>query len=326
VFFALAIMDRVGGGVQAAFAPADSAALKAAVGTCTRTGSYGAYTYSCTGGCLGETPDGSCPTFAASDDGTGNPYGVMGDWDVSRVTSLKKTFYYARAFNADISKWNTARVTTMHTTFWGAAAFNADISKWDTAAVTIIAGTFLNAAAFNADISKWITAAVTTMQGTFYLAAAFNADISKWDTAAVTTMEIMFKNSGFKRTLCGGEWQSLSSNSNLTSTGRLGCCPAGSFMSNPMLNPFLVANSCQQCPAGTGPVSSNDETQCTIGEAPAPSPAADAAAPSSAADDVTPSSAAGAATHGKTGNSKSIHTVMIGVMIAFVTVIFSNAW
>jgi hypothetical protein len=106
-------------------------------------------------------------------------------------------------------------------------------------------------------------------------------------------------------------------------------------MSNPMLNPFLVANSCQQCPAGTGPVSSNDETQCTIGEAPAPSPAADAAAPSSAADDVTPSSAAddvtpssaaGAATHGKTGNSKSIHTVMIGVMIAFVTVIFSNAW
>jgi len=102
-----------------------------------------------------------------------------------------------------------------------------------------------------------------------------------------------------------------------------------------MLNPFLVANSCQQCPAGTGPVSSNDETQCTIGEAPAPSPAADAAAPSSAADDVTPSSAAddvtpssaaGAATHGKTGNSKSIHTVMIGVMIAFVTVIFSNAW
>jgi len=130
----------------------------------------------------------------------------------------------------------------------------------------------------------------------------------------------VFKNSGFKRTLCGGEWQSLSSNSNLTSTGRLGCCPAGSFMSNPMLNPFLVANSCQQCPAGTGPVSSNDETQW-IDECPA-----GAATPSSAADAATPSSAAGAATHAKASNSKSIHTVMIGVMIAFVTVIFSNAW
>ena len=38
--------------------------------------------------CLSETGDGSCPTFAASNDATGNPYGVMGDWDVSRVTRM----------------------------------------------------------------------------------------------------------------------------------------------------------------------------------------------------------------------------------------------
>ena len=101
-------------------------------------------------------------------------------------------------------------------------------------------------------------------------------------------------------------------------------------MSDPMLNPFSVAKSCQQCPAGTWRASSNDETQCTIGEAPAPSPAADAAAPSSAAGDVTPSPAAGAATRKKKmSNSNSIHSVMIDtIMIAFVTgiVIFSNAW
>jgi hypothetical protein len=59
------------GVVQAAFAPADRAALKAAVGTC-----------------LGETADGSCPIFAASNDVTGNPYGVIGAWDVSAVTSM----------------------------------------------------------------------------------------------------------------------------------------------------------------------------------------------------------------------------------------------
>ena len=94
-----------------------------------------------------------------------------------------------------------------------------------------------------------------------------------------------------------------------------------------MLDPFSVAKSCQQCPAGTWRASSNDETQCTIGEAPAPSPAADAAAPSSAAGDVTPSPAAGAATRKKKmSNSNSIHSAMIGVMIAFVIVIFSNAW
>ena len=78
-------------GTQAAFAPADSAALKAAVGTCTRSGTYPNYVYTCTGGCLGETADGSCPVFAASDATPGNPYGVIGDWDVSAVTTMEKS-------------------------------------------------------------------------------------------------------------------------------------------------------------------------------------------------------------------------------------------
>ena len=84
----LLMVDVVG----AVFAPADRAALKAAVGTCTRSGSDPNYVYTCTGGCLGETADGSCPTFAASNvPGTGNPYGVIGDWDVSAVTSMYKS-------------------------------------------------------------------------------------------------------------------------------------------------------------------------------------------------------------------------------------------
>ena len=71
--------------VRAVFAPVDSAALKAAVGTCS------SFLFVCTGGCLGETTDGSCPIFAASNDATGNPYGVIGDWDVSLVTSMYKS-------------------------------------------------------------------------------------------------------------------------------------------------------------------------------------------------------------------------------------------
>jgi hypothetical protein len=62
------------GVVQAVFAPADRDALKAAVGTC-----------------LGETADGSCPIFAASDATPGNPYGVIGSWDVSAVTSMEQS-------------------------------------------------------------------------------------------------------------------------------------------------------------------------------------------------------------------------------------------
>jgi hypothetical protein len=56
------------------FTPADKAALLAAVNSC-----------------LDETPDGTCPTFAASDATPGNPYGVMGDWDVSKVTNMQES-------------------------------------------------------------------------------------------------------------------------------------------------------------------------------------------------------------------------------------------
>jgi hypothetical protein len=64
----LLMVDVVGG----VFAPADRAALRAAVVTC-----------------LSETADGSCPSFAATDATPGNPYGVIGDWDVSAVTSMQ---------------------------------------------------------------------------------------------------------------------------------------------------------------------------------------------------------------------------------------------
>ena len=56
----------------AVFTPASGAALKAAVDSC-----------------LSKTADGSCPDFAASNvPGTANPYGVIGAWDVSAVTSM----------------------------------------------------------------------------------------------------------------------------------------------------------------------------------------------------------------------------------------------
>jgi len=56
---------------NASFTPADKTALKTAVDAC-----------------LSETGDGSCPIFAASNDNTGNPYGVIGTWDVSSVTNM----------------------------------------------------------------------------------------------------------------------------------------------------------------------------------------------------------------------------------------------
>ena len=92
-----------------------------------------------------------------------------------------------------------------------------------------------------------------------------------------------------------------------------------------MLNPFSVAKSCQQCPAGTGPVSSNDETQrpaLCLGAAPPssapPSSAADAATPSSTADATTPSSAADAASSsggGKDDTTGGVVGIIVGGLV-----------
>jgi len=164
VFFALAIMDKLGGGVQAAFAPADSAALKTAVGTCAWNGTA----FVCTGGCLGEIfavdmnhsfvpMNGSCPNMTASNDATGNPYGPMEDWDVSQVTSFDsstpnlylfvflinclflESLWFSNNFGFlffSCSGSTSTALTYTPTAFRYATKFNADISKWDTARVT----------------------------------------------------------------------------------------------------------------------------------------------------------------------------------------------
>ena len=62
---------------NASFAPADKTALKTAVDACLR-----------------ETGDGSCPIFAASNDNTGNSYGVIGTWNVSSVMDMSSSTYH----------------------------------------------------------------------------------------------------------------------------------------------------------------------------------------------------------------------------------------
>jgi hypothetical protein len=74
----------------------------------------------------------------------------------------------------------------------------------------------------------------------------------------------VFSGSGFTRTLCGGQWQVLSPHSDLTYTGRLGCCSPGTFMAKPTLNPFSKATACEACPVGQhGSAVDDDITSCT---------------------------------------------------------------
>ena len=77
VFLALVLFCGVDGG-WAVFTPTGDS-LDAAVHNCLSEHSGGR-----------SQSNGSCPIFSASiDAATGNPYGVMGDWNVSQVTSLK---------------------------------------------------------------------------------------------------------------------------------------------------------------------------------------------------------------------------------------------
>ena len=199
--------------------------------------------------CLAEgIGDGSCPTLAGT-------HGVIGDWDVSKVTSMTMMFFEKQGFNADISQWDISQVTTTFGMFMGASNFNQDLSTWDTSKVTEMTQMFAYASAFNGNISTWDTSKVTTTNKMFSGASAFNGDLSKWDTSRLTLegLSLMFLNSGFEQYLCGGIWTSEpaheQANGPYSSFGddigkaKFGCCPVG-FYYNPQ------DTACVACPTG----------------------------------------------------------------------------
>ena len=78
---------------------------------------------------------------------------------------------------------------------------------------------------------------------------------------------VVFSDSGFHRTLCGGAWLSLTGNTGAfvesNTIARYGCCPSGSYMSSPNVNPFSIGLSCSSCPTGYESAVENDDTSCT---------------------------------------------------------------
>ena len=125
------------------------------------------------------------------------------------VTSLKRTFYGAKAFNRNLNiitnQWNTVAVTDMSETFAGAIAFNQNIAAspniWNTAAVTTMYGMFNGATAFNngqavgtgsTQPMSWVTSNVTNMGYMFGSATAFNQAVNTWNTFKVKQFQWMF--------------------------------------------------------------------------------------------------------------------------------------
>jgi surface protein len=208
--------------------------------------------------CTGESPgDGSCPVFASTNDN-----GVIGDWDISRVTSLDSVFYNCAHFNADISKWDTSRVTSMGNTFRGCPAFNADLSKWDTSRVTSFTGIFRGASTFNSDISKWNTSNTENFWTMFYSAYKFNGDVSKWDGSKVSTFGLMFIGaSDFNLKWCNPTWHGKIGKSDLTPQSMHKCCNPGKYNKPILTTPFIT---CHNCPPGQFTADLSIVTECSI--------------------------------------------------------------
>ena len=116
----------------------------------------------------------------------------LSTWDISRLTTLRRVFYAATAFNGDVSTWNTSGVTDLEGMFTAASAFNRDLSDWDVSRVTSLYGMFASTA-FNGNLSTWDVSGVTTLRLTFASNLAFNGDVSTWDVSRVTTLQGMFQ-------------------------------------------------------------------------------------------------------------------------------------
>ena len=144
--------------------------------------------------CLAVDPiHGDCP------DGE---WGKMSTWNTKKVTNMDKLFYdppladsndHLSSFNGIIGDWDVSSVTSMSQMFKDADAFTGkNFYKWDTSKVRDMSGMFEHATMFNAQIGGWDVSSVKKMNVMFQNAFSFNQDLSSWDVSSCTDFTRMF--------------------------------------------------------------------------------------------------------------------------------------
>jgi surface protein len=112
-----------------------------------------------------------------------NPLTWTAGTGTSNVTNMYAMFYYATAFNQDISSWNVSKVENMGYIFGFALNFNNGSPTNDGAhPLTWTAGTG--------------TSNVTSMNNMFQGAVKFNQNVSSWNVSKVTNMNRLFSGVG----------------------------------------------------------------------------------------------------------------------------------
>ena len=134
--------------------------------------------------CLATNPeDGLC---------TNSEYGIMPDWNVSKVTDMDRAFDGRDVFNVDISNWDVSNVTNMSSMFINATSFNQPLNNWNVSNVTNMFQMFTIASVFNQDLNSWDVSSVTNMSSMFFYATSFNQSLNNWDISSVINMQEMF--------------------------------------------------------------------------------------------------------------------------------------
>jgi len=143
--------------------------------------------------CLGYEPlAGECPE---------SQYGVMSDWDVSRVTNMDQLFYdppriggdKMKSFDGMLGNWDVSSVTSFEKMFKNANAFKGtNLYNWDVSSATNMHGMFEHAESFVARISGWNVGKVKTMATMFQNALLFNQPLDSWDVSSCKDFARMF--------------------------------------------------------------------------------------------------------------------------------------
>lgn len=120
----------------------------------------------------------------------------IGSWDISNVTDISLMFVSTEEFNQPLGAWNTSNVTDMSWTFLFSKKFNQPLASWDTSNVTNMSQMFADTILFNQPIGNWNTSRVTNMSGMFSAAQMFNQPIANWNTSSLINMNYMFSDTG----------------------------------------------------------------------------------------------------------------------------------
>ena len=90
-------------------------------------------------------------------------YGEIGNWDVSKVTNMKRLFQNERTFNQPLNGWNVANVKNMFATFHRAEAFDQPLDTWNVSNVGNMTLMFSGARSFNQPLhAPWYQGAAST--------------------------------------------------------------------------------------------------------------------------------------------------------------------